>query len=73
MLALCTKILLRNRLSFLLEEVQTGHSQAIKGTPLLVPVPRNVMVNGGHCTAQNYGFENQEPGKRGNEMIQLKV
>jgi hypothetical protein len=27
--------------------VQTGQSQAIMGTPALVPVPKNVMVNEG--------------------------
>jgi hypothetical protein len=38
---------LRSRLSFSLEEVQTAQSHAIMGTPLLVPVPRKVMVSGG--------------------------
>jgi hypothetical protein len=34
----------RKRLSFLSDEVQTWQLQAIIGTPLLVPVPRKVMV-----------------------------
>jgi len=33
--------LLRRRLSFLSDEWQTWHLQAIIGTPPLVPVPRN--------------------------------
>jgi hypothetical protein len=37
----------RRRLSFLSGEVQTGHSQAIIGTPALVPVPKKVTVNVG--------------------------
>jgi hypothetical protein len=51
-LALCTRILLRNLLSFLLADVQTSQSQPIIGTPLLVPVPRNVILRGGLCTMQ---------------------
>jgi len=43
----CTKILERNRLSFLSVEVQTGQSQPIIGTPLLVPLPRKVILSGG--------------------------
>jgi hypothetical protein len=38
-------------LSFLSEEVQTGHSQPIIGTPLLVPVPKKVILSGGYDTA----------------------
>jgi hypothetical protein len=38
---------LRSRLSFLSFDVQTSHEHAIMGTPLLVPEPRNVMVNSG--------------------------
>jgi hypothetical protein len=36
-----SKTLLRKRLSFLSDEWQTWHLQAIIGTPPLVPVPRN--------------------------------
>jgi hypothetical protein len=50
--ALCTIILLRKRLSFLLGDVHTAHSQPIIGTPLLVPVPRNVIVSDGCATFQ---------------------
>jgi len=46
-LLLCTIILLRKRLSFLSAELQTAQLQAIMGTPLLVPVPKKVMVSGG--------------------------
>ena len=46
----CTKMLLRRRLSFVSVDVHTAHWQAIMGTPLLVPVPRNVMVMGGQVT-----------------------
>jgi len=34
-------------LSLLLAEVQTSQSQAIMGTPLLVPLPRKVILRGG--------------------------
>jgi hypothetical protein len=37
----------RNRLSFLLVDVQTEQLQAIIGTPVLVPVPKKVTFNGG--------------------------
>jgi hypothetical protein len=50
---LSTKILLRKRLSFASADTQTLQSQATIGTPLLVPVPKNVIFNGGHCTIQN--------------------
>jgi hypothetical protein len=43
---LCTNMLLRKRLSFLSGEVHTSQGQAIMGTPLLVPVPKNVICNG---------------------------
>jgi hypothetical protein len=36
-----------NRLSFLSVEVQTSQSHAIIGTPLLVPVPRKVILREG--------------------------
>jgi len=36
-----------NRLSFLSGDVHTSQSQAIIGTPLLVPVPRNVILREG--------------------------
>jgi hypothetical protein len=45
-------MLVRNRLSRLSVDVQTVQLQPIMGTPLLVPVPRKVMVNGGCCTQQ---------------------
>jgi hypothetical protein len=47
-----TKMLLRKRLSFLSGEVHTAHSQAIIGTPLLVPVPRKVILREGELTWQ---------------------
>jgi len=45
-------ILDRRRLSFLSGDVHTSQLQPIMGTPLLVPVPRNVIFKGGHCTWQ---------------------
>jgi hypothetical protein len=39
-------ILERNLVSRGSTDRQTSQSQAIMGTPLLVPVPKNVMVNG---------------------------
>jgi hypothetical protein len=42
--------LLRSLLSLEFAEVHTSHWQAIMGTPLLVPVPKKVMVNGGEIT-----------------------
>jgi len=45
-------MLLRSLLSFLSVEVQTSQLQAIIGTPLLVPVPKNVIVSGGQITVQ---------------------
>ena len=47
--------LLLKRLSLGSVEVQTSQSQPIMGTPLLVPVPKNVMVRDGICTDQIYG------------------
>jgi hypothetical protein len=41
------RMLERRRLSFLSVEAQTGQGQAIIGTPLLVPVPKNVIFKGG--------------------------
>jgi hypothetical protein len=38
-------MLLRSRLSLGSSELHTSHSQATMGTPLLVPVPKNVMVS----------------------------
>jgi hypothetical protein len=46
------KMLLRNRLSLLSGEVHTWQLQATIGTPLLVPVPKNVIVSEGHCMMQ---------------------
>jgi len=43
-----TSMLERRRLSFLSVEVQTSQSQPIMGTPLLVPVPRNVILREGY-------------------------
>jgi hypothetical protein len=37
----------RKRLSFVSFDVHTSHSQAIIGTPVLVPVPRNVILREG--------------------------
>jgi len=51
--ALFTNMLLRKRLSFESSEIHTLHPQATIGTPLLVPVPKKVMVNGGQCTMRN--------------------
>jgi hypothetical protein len=42
-----TQMLERRRLSRVSVDVQTAQSQPIIGTPLLVPVPRNVMVSFG--------------------------
>jgi len=49
----CTKMLLRKRLSFLLVDVHTAQEQPIIGTPLLVPVPKNVIFNKDVCTFSN--------------------
>jgi hypothetical protein len=40
-------------LSFLSAEWQTGQGQAIIGTPLLVPEPRNVIFREGNSTRKN--------------------
>jgi hypothetical protein len=45
-------MLLRSRVSFSSIDVHTSQSQAIMGMPLLVPVPKKVMVNGGQITFQ---------------------
>jgi hypothetical protein len=45
--SLSTNKLLRNRLSRASVEPQTAQSQAIIGTPPLVPVPKKVNVKGG--------------------------
>ena len=45
--ALCTRILLRSLLSCESPEQHTSQVQATMGTPVLVPVPRKVMVMGG--------------------------
>ena len=42
-----TNMLERKRLSFLSVDVHTSQSQAIMGTPLLVPVPRKVILSCG--------------------------
>ena len=41
------RILERRRLSFLFADVHILHVQAIIGTPLLVPVPKNVIFKEG--------------------------
>jgi len=46
-------MLLLKRLSLGSEEVQTSQSQAIMGTPLLVPVPKNVICNEEECTCKS--------------------
>ena len=45
-------MLLRKRLSFVFVEVQTLQWQAIIGTPLLVPVPRKVILRAGALIQQ---------------------
>jgi len=40
-------MLLRSLLSFTSSDLQTGQLHAIMGTPLLVPVPRKVILSGG--------------------------
>jgi hypothetical protein len=45
-LADCTKMLLRRRLSRLSADWQMLHWQATMGTPPLVPVPKKVMISG---------------------------
>ena len=40
----------RRRLSFLSVDVQTLQSHPIMGTPLLVPLPRKTICNGGEVT-----------------------
>jgi hypothetical protein len=47
-------MLLLSRVSRGLSEVHTSQAQATIGTPLLVPVPKNVIVNGGEVTLQTY-------------------
>jgi len=47
-------MLLLNRLSLGFFDVHTSQLHAIIGTPLLVPVPRKVIVMGGLFTAQSY-------------------
>ena len=42
-----SKMLERRRLSFLSGEVHTSQEQATMGTPLLVPVPRKVILSCG--------------------------
>jgi hypothetical protein len=43
----------RSRLSFLSGDAHTSQGQATIGTPVLVPVPRKVIFNGGLLTCQN--------------------
>jgi hypothetical protein len=45
-------MLLRNLLSFELDEVHTSQLHATMGTPVLVPVPRKVIFIGGQCMGQ---------------------
>jgi len=47
-----TKMLVRSRLSFGFDEVQTAQWQPIIGMPVLVPVPRNVILMFGALTKQ---------------------
>jgi hypothetical protein len=47
----------RNRLSFASVDVQTSQLQAIIGTPVLVPVPRKVVLREGYATAKNTKLE----------------
>jgi hypothetical protein len=50
---LSTSMLVRRRLSFESGDVHTGQLQATIGTPVLVPVPKKVIFNGG----QNINLE----------------
>jgi hypothetical protein len=59
----CTRILQRNLLSLGFTELQTSQGQAIIGTPLLVPVPSNVMVSGGYDTVDKMFANDPLPGK----------
>jgi len=52
-------MLLRSRLSFLLGEEQTSQLQATMGTPVLVPVPRKVILSGGQIMLINLMQSNQ--------------
>jgi hypothetical protein len=47
-----TRMLVRKRLSFLLEDVHTMQLHPIIGIPLLVPVPKKVIFNKGQSTPQ---------------------
>jgi hypothetical protein len=40
--------------SFSSSDVQTSQPQATMGIPVLVPVPKKVIVNGGYATLQTY-------------------
>jgi hypothetical protein len=44
----------RSRLSFGSVDRHTSQLQATIGTPLLVPLPRKVIVSGGQVTEQKY-------------------
>jgi hypothetical protein len=55
-------MLLRNLLSFLSSELQTMHEHAIMGTPLLVPVPKKVILSGGAVKGariRNLGYQHR--------------
>jgi len=67
----CTRILDRSRLSFLLAEVHTSQLQAIIGTPLLVPVPRKVIFNGGQNIQMKYPQNNEGRWKDGEDQLFL--
>lgn len=54
-LSLSTRMLLRSLLSLGSVELQTGQLQAIIGTPLLVPVPKNVICKDGQNMCKSGG------------------
>lgn len=59
---LSTKMLLRSRLSLVFDEVHTSQPQATMGTPVLVPVPKKVILIGGQCMeakVRNWQFARQ--------------
>jgi hypothetical protein len=47
-------MLLRKRVSLSFDEVQTSQLHATIGTPLLVPVPKKVILREGYATLQTY-------------------
>ena len=66
-------MLLLKRLSFGSVEVHTLHPQATIGTPLLVPVPKNVIFKEGETILQNYDFLTGRFGIIENEPLSSSV